>query len=101
MAPLTQLTPNAKKWCAALGSSATTTNDVILDKTLNQAIQRAVDEVNRSVKSRAQRIQKWTLVPKDFSIAGGELGNFIDSPTCSHTRPLRYAVLPPLGIFLV
>ena len=39
-----------------------------------QFIQAGIDAANRKAVSRAQLIQKWTILPRDFSIAGGELG---------------------------
>jgi len=39
-----------------------------------QLIQSGIDTANRKAASRAQLIQKWTILPRDFSIAGGELG---------------------------
>lgn len=39
-----------------------------------QFIQSGIDAANRKAVSRAQLIQKWTILPRDFSIAGSELG---------------------------
>ena len=40
--------------------------------TLHAVIQTAVDEANKAV-SRAESIRKFTILPTDFSIAGGQL----------------------------
>lgn len=39
-----------------------------------KAIDAAVERANRKAISGAQRVQKWTILPVDFSIPGGELG---------------------------
>jgi long-chain-fatty-acid--CoA ligase ACSBG len=36
-------------------------------------IQKCIDEVNKNAVSRAQLIRKWTILPGEFSIDGGEL----------------------------
>lgn len=74
LTPLNTLTPDVISWCRKLGSSATTVRDVINDVTLTDAIQKGIDDYNRSATSSAQRIQKWIVLPTDFSIGGEELG---------------------------
>lgn len=44
------------------------------DAVISKAIQDAVDRSNARAVSRAQRVQKWSILPQDFSVAGGELG---------------------------
>jgi long-subunit acyl-CoA synthetase (AMP-forming) len=44
------------------------------DPKVMEAIQKGIDIVNKKATSTAQCIQKWTILRKDFSIPGGELG---------------------------
>merc|ERR1712210_257050 len=37
-------------------------------------IQAGIDKANKEAVSNAQRIQKWMIIPRDFSLPGGELG---------------------------
>jgi long-chain-fatty-acid--CoA ligase ACSBG len=46
------------------------------DFQLIQAIQSGIDRTNARATSQAQKIQKWVVLPTDFSIPGGELGKF-------------------------
>ena len=39
-----------------------------------EAIQEGIDRYNKKANSSAQKIQKWTILPTDFSIPGGEIG---------------------------
>ncbi|XP_064084621.1 long-chain-fatty-acid--CoA ligase ACSBG2-like isoform X1 [Macrobrachium nipponense] len=89
--PLDALTPAAIEWCRSVGSRANTIQDVLAGPDVNimRAIQDGIDRANKQAPSNAQRIQKWTILPKDFSIPGGELG-----PTMKTKRPqvvLKYS----------
>ena len=46
--------------------------ELIDDPDLNAVIQTAVDSANKAV-SRAESIRKFRILPKDFTIAGGQL----------------------------
>lgn len=92
-APMPVLTRETRAWCQENGLSlAETVTDVIsaAERGRNEhgpgsphdaealkfvmAVDAAVDAANRRAISAAQRVQKWTFLPVDFSVAGGELG---------------------------
>ncbi|KAK7467966.1 hypothetical protein BaRGS_00036809 [Batillaria attramentaria] len=83
--PRNTLTPAALDWCQSVGSSAKTVSEILEpgDKAVLGAIQAGIDRVNKRAESRAKNIQKWSVLPKDFSIPGGELG-----PTMKMRRPI-------------
>lgn len=74
--PGDDLTAEAIEYCQKLGSKATKVSEIISskDKAVYAAIQAAVSEVNKRAVSNAQKIQKWVVLEKDFSVGGGELG---------------------------
>ncbi|NXX13544.1 ACBG2 ligase, partial [Podargus strigoides] len=74
--PRDDLTPEAVEYCQKLGSTATKASEVISskDKAIYAAIQKGVTAVNGRAISNAQKVQKWVLLEKDFSLFGGELG---------------------------
>ncbi|XP_010014394.1 PREDICTED: long-chain-fatty-acid--CoA ligase ACSBG2 [Nestor notabilis] len=82
--PRDDLAPEAIEYCQRLGSKATKVSEIIRskDKAVYAAIQKGISAVNEKATSNAQKIQKWTLLEKDFSLFGGELG-----PTMKLKRP--------------
>ncbi|KAK7934350.1 hypothetical protein WMY93_005246 [Mugilogobius chulae] len=60
-------------------------NEIIANKepAVYQAIQEAFERVNAKATSRAQNVQKWVILERDFSVSGGELG-----PTMKLRRPI-------------
>ncbi|XP_035748210.1 long-chain-fatty-acid--CoA ligase ACSBG2 isoform X2 [Egretta garzetta] len=74
--PGDDLTPEAIEYCQKLGSKATKVSEIISskDKAIYGAIQKGISAVNEGAISNAQKVQKWVLLEKDFSLFGGELG---------------------------
>ncbi|EPQ19040.1 Long-chain-fatty-acid--CoA ligase ACSBG2 [Myotis brandtii] len=74
--PLDKLNWEATRFCQDLGSQASTVSEIVelQDPLVYSAIQKGIDDVNQEATSNAQKIQKWVILEKDFSIYGGELG---------------------------
>ncbi|KAM4573273.1 long-chain-fatty-acid--CoA ligase ACSBG1 [Odontesthes bonariensis] len=85
MEPTEELSVEAVEFCRQLGSQATKVSEIVegRDKEVQRAVQKGIDRVNSAAISNAQRIQKWTILRKDFSVSGGELG-----PTMKLRRPV-------------
>lgn len=83
--PTDNLSGPALDWCKSVGSQATKVSDILdgKDAAVLKAIQEGIDRANKKATSRAQNIGKWSLLAKDFSIPGGELG-----PTLKLKRPV-------------
>jgi long-chain-fatty-acid--CoA ligase ACSBG len=76
--PIEKLSPVAIDWCRSIGSNVKTLTEIRdgRDEKVLRAIQAGIDRANQSAISRAQIIQKWSILPRDFSINGGELGTY-------------------------
>lgn len=61
-----------KGWIASHNKTGATVETLVNDPDLLAVIQTAVDDANKAV-SKAESIRKFTLLPTDFTIAGGEL----------------------------
>lgn len=75
--PTDQLAPPTIEWCQSLGRHNITKVDDILngpDAKLMAAIQVGIDKANKLAVSNAAKIQRWTVLPNDVSMPGGELG---------------------------
>jgi long-chain acyl-CoA synthetase len=73
IAALVTIDPDAiKAWITNNKKDGATIPDLVNDPDLVAAIQTAVDEANKAV-SRAESIRKFTILPTDFTIAGGHL----------------------------
>lgn len=78
MEPTDDLTSDTVEYFQQHGIEATKVSDVIGGKNqlVSQIVQEGIDRVNAKANSNAQRIQKWTILGKDFSVLGGELGEY-------------------------
>ncbi|XP_075467717.1 long-chain-fatty-acid--CoA ligase ACSBG2 isoform X2 [Ascaphus truei] len=83
--PEDELTPEAIEFCHRFGSKATRVSDIVgsKDHAVYAAIQEGVNAVNERSTSNAQKVQKWLILERDFSIPGEELG-----PTMKLKRPV-------------
>ena len=73
IAALVTLDPDSiKPWAVANKKEGASIADLTKDPTLLAVIQSAVDEANKAV-SRAESIRKFTVLPVDFTIPGGQL----------------------------
>ena len=73
IAALVTIDPDAlKSWVANHKKDGASINDLINDPDLIAVVQTAVDEANKAV-SKAESIRKFTILPVDFTIAGGHL----------------------------
>lgn len=82
---LDTLSPQCIEWCQSVGSNAKNIYDVLSgpDARVMRAIQDGIDRANKLAASNAQKIQKWTILPRDFTCNTDELG-----PTMKLKRPV-------------
>uniref|UniRef100_A0AAV2MRN8 long-chain-fatty-acid--CoA ligase n=1 Tax=Knipowitschia caucasica TaxID=637954 RepID=A0AAV2MRN8_KNICA len=83
--PTDDLSLEALDFCRRNNVTATKVSQIVANKepAIYQAIQEAFERVNAKATSRAQNVQKWVILERDFSIPGGELG-----PTMKLKRPV-------------
>ncbi|CAN2205799.1 FAA1 Long-chain acyl-CoA synthetases (AMP-forming) [Candidatus Nanopelagicaceae bacterium] len=73
IAALVTIDPDAlKAWVANNKKDGASMNDLVNDPDLIAVVQTAVDDANKAV-SKAESIRKFTILPNDFTIAGGHL----------------------------
>uniref|UniRef100_A0A665X032 long-chain-fatty-acid--CoA ligase n=1 Tax=Echeneis naucrates TaxID=173247 RepID=A0A665X032_ECHNA len=83
--PTDELSPEVLDFCQQRGVTATKVSEVIASKepVIYNAIQEGIERVNARATSNAQKVQKWVIMERDFSVSGGELG-----PTMKLRRPI-------------
>jgi len=74
--PQDELMSTTVAWFQSVGVDVSTVTDVLLsdDERIVQSIQDGIARANQRAISRAQNVQKWRILPRDFSITHGELG---------------------------
>ncbi|KAF6716134.1 Long-chain-fatty-acid--CoA ligase ACSBG2 [Oryzias melastigma] len=83
--PTNELSPEALDFCRQHGVNATQVSEITANKepAIYNAIQEGIGRVNARSTSNAQKIQKFVVLERDFSVVGGELG-----PTLKLRRPI-------------
>ena len=74
--PTDNLDSFAIDWSKSIGSTSAKVSEILSgpdDKILN-AIQDGINKANEKAISRAARVQKWTILPRDLSESTGEIG---------------------------
>lgn len=73
--PMDELKPAAKEWCQSVGYPCDTVSKILREKPtlIYNAIKQGIDEVNSQAFFSDEKIQKFTILPKDFSLATGEM----------------------------
>lgn len=70
------LTSEAVAFCRKLHSQSSRLLDIVYghDPAVLEAVSLAIEAANASAPSHGARVVKWCILDKDFSVAGGELG---------------------------
>jgi len=73
--PTNDLHPDVLEWAENLGAESETVTDLIAEdnEEVRLEIMAQIQKVNRKAVSNAQKVHKFMIAPKDFSLPGGEL----------------------------
>jgi len=73
--PTDELHPDVLAWAEELGAEATTVTELLEEdnEEVKLEIMAQIQKVNRKAISNAQKVHKFMIAPKDFSLPGGEL----------------------------
>lgn len=71
--PTGDLAPEVVEALSAAGIQVKTVAEAVASKDVFKYVNAAIEEVNKNSTSRAQEIKKFTFLPNDFSIPGGEM----------------------------
>jgi long-chain-fatty-acid--CoA ligase ACSBG len=76
LAPTDDLMPECIEYLRSLGSKSTKLSEVLAnrDEVVYKAIEQGIKRVNEKSTSNASKVQKFTILPRDFSLINGELG---------------------------
>jgi len=73
--PTNDLHPDVIEWAEELGAESTTVTDLVDEdnEEVKLELMAGIQKVNRKAISNAQKVHKFMIAPRDFSLGGGEL----------------------------
>ena len=71
--PSNELEQETRKWLKTLDLSFTKLSEIVSNGKVVEALQTLIDRVNEKAASNAQTIQRFVILPHDFTVATGEM----------------------------